>query len=81
MSKEETLVALKDDDIVTTPVKPRRRFLAKIGAAVAGALAIVTATVIQAQRDAKDFIPADSKLKDMDKKNTINNDKRQGDQS
>ena len=76
-------MTLKDDDIVTSRIKPRRRFLKRIGSAAAGALVAVTVSPsAQAKRDARDFIPADSKVTDIDKRDRRRDgDKRSGDQA
>jgi hypothetical protein len=75
-------MSLKDDDIVTTRVQPRRRFLARVSGAVAGALAIVAGSAPAIARDAKDFIPADNKSVDIDKRDPrADRDKRSGDQA
>jgi hypothetical protein len=75
-------MAIKDEDIVTTRVQPRRRFLARVGGMVAGTLALVTASTPAAARDARDFIPADNKSVDLDKRDPrADRDRRSGDQS
>lgn len=76
-------MTLKDDDIVTTKVKPRRKFLKRMGSAVAGALVVAAASPsAQAKRDARDFIPADSKVTDNDRRDRRRDgDRRSGDQA
>jgi hypothetical protein len=75
-------MALKDDDIKTTRVQPRRKFLARVSGVVAGALAVVGASTPAAARDARDFVPADSKSVDIDKRDPrADKDRRSGDQS
>ena len=71
---------LSDDDIVTTRISSRRRFLSRIGRITIGALGVVTASTIatsaeeKKKKDAVDFVPADNKAKQG-----RNNDKRSGD--
>jgi hypothetical protein len=59
-------MVLKDDEIITSLVPPRRSFLAKAVGVVAGALAIITTSSAadeKKKRDTQDFIPADNKAK------------------
>jgi hypothetical protein len=73
-------MALKDSDIVTTRARTRRSFLKRVGGVVAGSLAIAAGPA--AARDAKDFIPADSKVTDIDKRDRQRDgDRRSGDQA
>ena len=75
---------LKDDDIVTTRTTSRRSFLAQAGSVLLGSAAIVAGSspaISQRPRprDTSDLIPADRKLKDIDRKNSTDKDVKSGD--
>ena len=77
-------MSLKDDDIKTTRSAGRRKFLSKLGVSVAGAAALLVSSQASA-KDARDFVPADSKSQDLDKSKNADkkrdSDKKSGDQA